>query len=66
MFPTPLAAAELSPAITEVHDRIVFDEPCSFPPGLGGKLSMGIGGINACIISRPWSDHGPDQGKDGE
>jgi 3-oxoacyl-(acyl-carrier-protein) synthase len=55
MFPTPLASAELNPAITEVHDHIVFDTPCEFPPGLGGKLSMGIGGINACIISRPWN-----------
>ncbi len=55
MFPTPLASTELNPAINEVHDNIVFDTPCEFPPGLGGKLSMGIGGINACIISRPWN-----------
>ena len=24
------------------------------PQGCAGKLSMGVGGINACIISRPW------------
>ncbi len=23
------------------------------PDGVAGKLSMGIGGINACVISRP-------------
>jgi 3-oxoacyl-[acyl-carrier-protein] synthase II len=54
MFPTPLESAALNPAITQVHDRIVFDTPRDFPAGLGGKLSMGIGGINACVISRPW------------
>ena len=25
-------------------------------PGYSGKLSMGIGGINSCVISRPWPD----------
>ena len=24
------------------------------PRGYSGKLSMGIGGINSCVISRPW------------
>jgi hypothetical protein len=22
--------------------------------GYSGKLSMGVGGINSCVISRPW------------
>ena len=55
LFPTPLTEGDLNPAIAEVHRRIVFDAECGFPPGLAGKLSMGIGGINACVISRPWS-----------
>jgi 3-oxoacyl-(acyl-carrier-protein) synthase len=54
LFPTPLAAADLNPSIAELHRQIVFDASCDFPQGLGGKLSMGIGGINACVISRPW------------
>ena len=54
LYPTPLAPQDLNPAIAEVHDRVVFNESCAFPEGLGGKLSMGIGGINACVISRPW------------
>jgi len=54
LFPTPLSAEDLNPAIAALHDRIVFDAACTFPPGLAGKLSMGIGGINACVISRPW------------
>ncbi|HMC58034.1 MAG TPA: beta-ketoacyl synthase N-terminal-like domain-containing protein [Candidatus Solibacter sp.] len=56
LFPTPLRERYLNPAIAEVHDRIVFDTGRGFPPGLAGKLSMGIGGINACVISRPWSE----------
>jgi 3-oxoacyl-[acyl-carrier-protein] synthase II len=55
LFPSPLSARELNPSIADLHERIVFDVPCGFPPGLGGKLSMGIGGINACVISRPWN-----------
>jgi 3-oxoacyl-(acyl-carrier-protein) synthase len=55
VFPTPLSAEALNPSIAGLQMQIVFDTPCGFPPGLGGKLSMGIGGINACVISRPWS-----------
>ena len=40
-------------AIAGLHDCLVFDSACEFPPGMAGKLSMGIGGINACVISRP-------------
>ncbi len=54
LFPTPLAAANLNRAIAGVHDCFVFERPLDFPDKLAGKLSMGIGGINACIISRPW------------
>lgn len=54
LFPTPLSAADLNHAIQGIHDCFVFDRACDFPDKPGGKLSMGIGGINACIISRPW------------
>jgi 3-oxoacyl-(acyl-carrier-protein) synthase len=54
LFPTPLAEKDLNSKIGDLHQRIVFDSPRPFPPKLGGKLSMGIGGINACVISRPW------------
>jgi 3-oxoacyl-(acyl-carrier-protein) synthase len=54
IFPTPLACAELNPEIAGVHRRFVFDRAEPAPPGAAGKLSMGVGGINACVISRPW------------
>lgn len=53
LFPTPLAQAELNKPIGGLHQSFVFDSSCDAPQGLGGKLSMGIGGVNACIISKP-------------
>ncbi|CAM3301137.1 beta-ketoacyl synthase [Corallococcus sp. ZKHCc1 1396] len=54
VYPTPLAAPELNKQIAKVHKHFVFDHEEPAPEGCSGKLSMGVGGINACIISRPW------------
>jgi 3-oxoacyl-(acyl-carrier-protein) synthase len=56
LFPTPLTEPDLHPTIRGVHDLFVFDKPVPAPKGLAGKLSMGIGGINACVVSRRWDD----------
>lgn len=53
LFPTPLGRGALNEGIAGMHDAFVFDQAVPAPEGLGGKLSMGIGGINACVISRP-------------
>jgi 3-oxoacyl-(acyl-carrier-protein) synthase len=53
LYPTPLHPNELNREIAGIHDLYVFDEPCPAGKGVAGKLSMGIGGINACVISRP-------------
>jgi hypothetical protein len=37
-----------------LHDRFVFDRARSVGDAVAGKLSMGIGGINACVLSRRW------------
>ena len=50
----PLSAAILNEEIAELPFRYVMDQGCEPGSGSAGKLSMGIGGINACIISRPW------------
>jgi 3-oxoacyl-[acyl-carrier-protein] synthase II len=52
LFPTAVAPGELNAEIARVHDRFVFDRPLPCH-GAAGKLSMGIGGINACVLSRP-------------
>jgi 3-oxoacyl-[acyl-carrier-protein] synthase II len=54
LFPTILTAENLNHRIAGVHDCFVFNRAHNFPPHVAGKLSMGIGGINACVISRPW------------
>jgi 3-oxoacyl-(acyl-carrier-protein) synthase len=53
LAPTPLGEDELNQEIARLHERFVFDHASPAPQGLAGKLSMGIGGINACVISRP-------------
>lgn len=52
LFPTSVPADEVNPAIRQLHQNFVFSEACAPSPGLAGKLSMGIGGINACVLSR--------------
>jgi 3-oxoacyl-[acyl-carrier-protein] synthase II len=54
LFPTPLARGDLNTTIAKTHENFVFDEPRDAPAGLSGKLSMGIGGINACVVSKPF------------
>ena len=53
IFPTPLRRDELNEQIAGIHTRYAFDTACQAPEGAVGKLSMGIGGINACVVSRP-------------
>ena len=56
IFPTPLAPEEVHPAIGGLGQNLVYRRAVEFPRGPVGKLSMGVGGINACVISRPWDD----------
>lgn len=55
LFPMPLTEGELH-ADVKVHDaKFVQEDGCKVPGrGYSGKLSMGVGGINSCVISRPW------------
>jgi 3-oxoacyl-(acyl-carrier-protein) synthase len=54
LFPMALTEGELH-ADVKVHSaRFVQNSGAEVPGGYCGKLSMGIGGINSCVISRPW------------
>jgi 3-oxoacyl-[acyl-carrier-protein] synthase II len=53
LFPTPLAETQLHPAIAKLHRQFVFDQGVRIQPGAAGKLSMGVGGVNACVVSVP-------------
>jgi hypothetical protein len=54
LFPTPLEPEEVHESIRELGQKLVFNRALEFPCRPVGKLSMGVGGINACVISRPW------------
>ncbi len=54
LYPTVLSERELNEEIGALHDRFVFDEPVPFKGCYAGKINMGVGGINACVISRRW------------
>lgn len=54
MLPTSLDRKSLNDQINMLHDNFVYREQCPLPKdGYAGKLSMGVGGINACVISKP-------------
>jgi 3-oxoacyl-(acyl-carrier-protein) synthase len=54
IFSTPLPERDLTLQIAKLHRRFVFDCACPAPAGIVGKLSMGVGGVNACVLSRAW------------
>jgi len=62
IFPTPLARDELNAEIAGVHDAFVYDSACKLPSGATGKLSMGVGGVNAAVVSRPLERVRSDEG----
>lgn len=54
LYPIALTDGDLH-ADVKIHDaKFVSSQGCEIEPGLSGKLSMGVGGINSCVISRPW------------
>jgi 3-oxoacyl-[acyl-carrier-protein] synthase II len=56
LFPMPLTEGEIH-ADVKVHSaRFADPQGGEVRPGYSGKLSMGVGGINSCVISRAWDD----------
>ncbi|MFN0057204.1 MAG: beta-ketoacyl synthase N-terminal-like domain-containing protein [Planctomycetota bacterium] len=53
LYGTPLKSEELNREIARVHLEFAFEGNDTAAHGPAGKLSMGVGGINACVISRP-------------
>jgi 3-oxoacyl-(acyl-carrier-protein) synthase len=56
LFPVPLTEGELHADVKVQSAKFVQVDGCHVDgnQGYSGKLSMGIGGINSCVISRPW------------
>lgn len=54
LYPTVITEGELHADVKLHEARFVHETGCTVARGYSGKMSMGIGGINACVISRPW------------
>ena len=54
LFPTVLTEGDLHADVRLHEARFVEATGCEISRGYSGKMSMGIGGINSCVISRPW------------
>lgn len=54
LYPAPITEDEMHADVKVHNARFVQVDGCPAPDGASGKLSMGIGGINSCVISRPW------------
>jgi hypothetical protein len=53
--PNGIAANEVNPEIAQLSRNIATDSERRFEGKIGGKINMGIGGINGVVISRVWS-----------
>ncbi len=56
LYPTTLSPAEVHDSIRGLGQALVMDRPVQIPEGPVGKLSMGVGGVNACVVSHPYDD----------
>jgi len=56
VYPTGLRASDVHESIRGLGQELVTDQATPIGPGPVGKLSMGVGGVNACVISRPFAD----------
>ncbi|MEA2165167.1 MAG: 3-oxoacyl-[acyl-carrier-protein] synthase [Thermoanaerobaculia bacterium] len=54
LYPMALTEGELHADVKIQEAKFVSNEGCAVGDGYSGKLSMGVGGINSCVISRPW------------
>jgi 3-oxoacyl-[acyl-carrier-protein] synthase II len=54
VFPTPLERDELHSELRNLHENYVFDSSVPLTGRYAGKLSMGVGGVNSCVVSRRW------------
>jgi len=61
LYPIALTEGELHADVKVHAPKFVQADGCEVGAGYSGKLSMGVGGINSCVISRPWDAHYVEQ-----
>jgi 3-oxoacyl-(acyl-carrier-protein) synthase len=54
LYPMALTEGELHADVKVHSPKFVQEHGSAVSRGYTGKLSMGVGGINSCVISRPW------------
>lgn len=54
LYPVALTDGDIHPDVLVHNAKFVQGAGCDVEQGYAGKLSMGVGGINACVISRRW------------
>jgi 3-oxoacyl-(acyl-carrier-protein) synthase len=55
LYPMALTEGELHADVKIQEAKFVSSDGCdNVGQGYSGKLSMGVGGINSCVISKPW------------
>ena len=56
LHPVHVSEDELHPLIQPHVGRLVRDEATPVEGAVSGKISMGVGGINSCVICRRWAE----------
>ncbi|MBI4615433.1 MAG: beta-ketoacyl synthase [Planctomycetes bacterium] len=59
LHPVDLQKEDLHRDIAPYHQCLVGRELAPLEGGVAGKINMGVGGVNACVICRRWGDGPP-------
>ena len=58
LLPVDLEKDEVHDQMRPYHHCLVGDESVTMEGDIAGKINMGVGGINACVICRKWDTSG--------
>lgn len=56
LYGMALTEGDLHADVKLQSPRLVQEAGCEVSSGYSGKLSMGVGGVNSCVISRAWDE----------
>ena len=56
LHPVNIEDEEIHPSIRSMNSSLVGHDPTRAEGRVAGKLNMGVGGVNSCVISRLWDD----------
>lgn len=56
IYPVDLHSEEIHDAIQLYKDSLITQEGGNFDGNYAGKINMGVGGVNACVICKTWDE----------